>query len=212
MPDFKDLTGRRFSRWTVIERAPDHISSGGYKFTAWKCRCDCGNEKVVLSNALISGRSESCGCLHAEHQADIARSNFKTHGSSKTRLYHIWAGMRKRCYDQSASNYSNYGGRGIKVCDEWNSGYGQFRDWALAHGYRDGLSIDRIDVDGDYTPDNCRWADRVLQANNRRTSVCYEYNGVTHTIAELARLYNLNYKSLWKKLHNGASLDSILSI
>ena len=211
IPNFIDLTGHRFGSWTVIGKAPNHISQTGKSYTAWNCKCDCGIQKVVIGNSLRSGRSTSCGCVHKIKQVEVAKKNFSTHGETKTRLYQIWAGMRKRCNNPRAYNYSNYGGRGITVCKEWDN-YLTFRDWAFANGYDDNKSIDRIDVNAGYCPENCRWATSVAQANNRRSSKQYSMNGVTHTLSEWARIYELPYKTLWKKIKAGNRLKDILSV
>lgn len=206
IPNFRDLSGQRFGAWTVLKQAPNHISHSGSSYTAWECVCDCGCHRTVLTNALTSGRSSSCGCLGSQRQRATAKKNFTTHGESKTRLYKIWAGMRKRCRDQ---DNRNYGARGITVCDQWND-YMTFREWAATHGYDDTKSIDRIDVDGNYCSENCRWATSVAQANNRRSSVTYTINGITLTLAEWARKYNKPYKLLWKKLKAGKQLEDLL--
>ena len=117
--------------------------------------------------------------------------------------------MMKRCYNQNSSNYPNYGGRGVSVCLDWHS-YESFSDWAHANGYSDELSIDRINVDGSYSPDNCRWVSHIEQSNNRRSNKYYVVNGVEHTLAEWARIYDVNYKTLWKKINKGASIEEAL--
>ena len=210
MPVLKDLTGLNFGRWTVIKRGADHITKSGYKFTTWECVCECGTTKNVNSNALISGRSKSCGCEFREKQKDVARRNFKTHGGTGTRLYNIWNGIKKRCCNSNASNYNNYGGRGIFVCDEWLNDFDTFRDWSIQNGYNDSLSIDRINNNDGYYPENCRWVDRETQCNNRRSSVEYTVFGETMTLAELAKKYGVNYKWLHKKVKNGNNLEDIL--
>ena len=209
IPKFEDLTGRRFTNWSVVSQAPNHITPSGNSFTAWNCKCDCGTERVVLGNALKSGRSTSCGCIHKLIQADVARANFSTHNETKTRLYQIWAGMRKRCNNPNASNYPNYGGRGISVCNEWND-YIVFRDWALANGYDDSKSIDRIDVNSGYSADNCRWVGSVAQANNRRNTKYYMVDGISKSLAEWAREFDIPYKTLWKKVKAGNQLKDII--
>lgn len=154
-----DLTGQRFGRLTVIERAGQHKGR-----SLWKCKCDCSKITVVSVSQLLRGRTKSCGCLRNENISRIA----KKHGMSHTRLYHIWIGMKKRCYDPNAQYFEIYGGRGITVCDEWLHDFMEFQRWALSHGYSDELSIDRIDNDKGYSPDNCRWATWHEQRMNQR--------------------------------------------
>lgn len=211
MPEFKDLSGKKFGRWYVVKRTDDHISKSGYHFTQYECRCECGSTALVLASALKSGRSKSCGCLHSEQAADVCRSNFKAHGESKTRLYKIYHDMIKRCYNPNTSNYKNYGARGITVCDEWLNGWESFKDWANANGYDESLTIDRRDVDGCYCPENCRWVTRAAQANNRRTSRYITHQDETHTVAEWAKLLDIPYKYLHKKLSKGMSISEIVA-
>lgn len=206
MPKIKDLTGQRFGNWTVVSRAESDKDNRGFPVTKWHCKCDCGTERDVYANSLLSGRSTSCGCHAKQVRSQFCTEHFKTHGDSKSRLYQIWYGIHKRCTNENASNYSLYGGRGISVCSEWDN-WDNFKEWAMENGYAEDLSIDRIDVNGNYCPDNCRWVTRVDQANNRRSNAYITYNNETHTIAEWANIFDVPYKRLYKRLHKGAPLE-----
>lgn len=165
MPPLIDLKGKRFGRLTVIDRLPTVN-----KRVMWLCKCDCGNETPVDSQNLRYGHTQSCGCIHRETLSKAST----THGNSKTRLYGIWNHMKTRCYRKSYHAFRHYGGRGIRICDEWRNNFDAFQDWAMSNGYEEHLSIDRINTDGNYSPDNCRWVTMADQNKNKRAKNGYK--------------------------------------
>lgn len=187
-----DLIGVCFGRLTVIGYEGVHVSPCGTRRKMWRCRCACGKESIVAGSSLKNGSTKSCGCWKYQK---IQKHN-TSHGGSHDRLYGIWKNMKRRCNSQKDAHYKSYGGKGIKVCDEWND-YANFKEWAYASGYDDSAefgacTIDRIDNNGDYTPSNCRWVNRTTQANNTSRNRHVEFQGKRLTIAEFARVMNID--------------------
>ncbi len=184
----KDLTGLRFGRLTVIDKVGITNQGARGSRSVWRCKCDCGNYKDVIRNSLVCGNTKSCGCLEEETK----KSMHIKHGMAKTRLYRIWCGMRDRCNRSNNSDYTHYGGRGIKVCSEWDGDFTKFKEWAIQNGYTEDLTIDRINTDGDYCPENCRWATRKEQTRNRQITKKI-------SIAEIAEIDGISYQEAYNK-------------
>ena len=197
---FLDLTNKRFNRLLVLERTKNKG-----KKTAWKCLCDCGNIVYVETTNLTSNRTKSCGCLKMEKL--IQRST--THNQRHTKLYEVWKTMKQRCFNPNNQSFHRYGGRGISVCEEWKNSFSSFYEWSIKNEYKEGFSIDRIDNNGDYCPKNCRWADKLTQANNTRTNKYISFQGEVKTLAQWSRILNIPYKKLQSQLQN-KTLEEII--
>lgn len=202
-----DMTGKQCGLWTVIERAPNRITPGGEPLAMWLCECQCGTRRLVRAADLRNGASKSCGC-YQKQRASEAR---KKYDHMDNRLYSIWAGMCYRCTKPEHPSYYLYGGRGIRVCNEWLDSFECFARWASQNGYQDMLTIDRIDVDGDYCPANCRWATPKEQANNRRTCVYLEYKGELKTATQWAEEYHINPHTLMDRIQRGWSVEEAIT-
>ncbi|UVD43225.1 deoxyuridine 5'-triphosphate protein [Enterococcus phage TJE2] len=204
----KSLVGKTFGRLTVIKDSGERATNGSI---LWECKCSCGKTSLVRGSELIGGRTKSCGC----YSTDVLKKVATKHGLSKvngkpTKLFRAWASMKQRCYNKNHASYKDYGGRGITICSEWRENFEAFHDWAMTNGFSDDLSIDRIDNDKGYSPDNCRWVDAKTQIRNRRNTVTYEWQGKEYTRAELSRLTGINEQTIASRLNKGFSLEEVL--
>lgn len=211
----KDLNGLQFGRWKVI--GFDKMNG---RYAHWVCQCECGTIKSIRGSHLLEGTTTSCGCYQKELCADRMREKAK-HNQSNTKLYNAYIYMKERCYYKKGKNYKNYGGRGIKVCDEWlgENGFLNFYKWAIENGYKketldNGVNkwtLDRIDVNGNYEPSNCRWATAKEQANNTRRNRIIEHNGKRQNITQWSTELSISRSSLMWRLNNGWSIDKAFS-
>lgn len=198
-------SGQKFGRLTIISL--HHISN---KFDGkrkrvryyYLCKCECGKEKVILKDNL--GRlTNSCGCISKQ----LAKKRLLKHGLCNTRLYDIWESMKQRCFYENSISYRNYGGRGITVCDEWKQSFIAFYKWATSNGYQENLTIDRINLDGDYEPTNCRFITMKEQGRNKRNNRVIEYRGESHCISEWAEKMKIKKTTLYQRLKNGWDVE-----
>ncbi len=199
-----NMKGFRVGKLTVIDY---HGSKNGQAY--WMCKCDCGNIIIARGNHLRSGNVKSCGCLRG-----IENKNRAKHNMSRSTIYNTYHGMIKRCYLKSNNSYARYGGRGIRVCDEWmdkQNGFDNFYKWALESGYKQGLSIDRIDVNGNYEPSNCKWATAKEQANNRSNTPHIEHEGETHTPSEWSEILGISREIILDRYKRGLVPKEILN-
>lgn len=194
MGNFIDLTGQKFGRLIVIERASNNTEGRAM----WVCKCECGKETKAVGKDLRSGNTKSCGCLNRE----LSMIKNQKHGLRKHPLYLVWKGIKARCYNKNTTNHKNYGGRGIEVCDEWRDDFQAFYDWATANGYEKGLTIERIDNNGNYTPENCRWATIKEQNRNQRSNRIIGYKGEKKLLIEWCEILGLNYGAIKTRLNN----------
>ena len=199
-----DLVGQRFGRLTVIGRA----ENDKYNHARWHCMCDCGNASVAWGSNLKKGRTLSCGCLKVEKMGSGIN---KKHGMKNHPLYSIYTGMRGRCYSVTNKAYANYGGRGISVCDEWLENPVIFFEWAMTNGWEPGLTIERTDNDGGYSPDNCKWATITEQNRNKRNVKKVTFNGEERLLCDLIRESGLNEAAIRKRVESGWSIDRALT-
>lgn len=190
MAKHNDLTGQKFGRLTVLREA-GHPRSGIY---LWECVCDCeAHTHIILEGGkLKSGNTKSCGCLNREKIIKRNKENALYHPKNQ-KIFGRWVGMKDRCYNPNHKKFQYYGGKGIRICDEWLNNYSAFEDWSLNNGFSDELTIDRIDSDKDYSPDNCRWVTWEVQHNNTSRNKYLTYKGRTQSLSDWCKELGLNY-------------------
>lgn len=198
----KNLIGKRFGKLVVVEL--DSIKDGE---SYWRCECDCGNDVIVSRGHLKSGITKSCGCMHKE----VMVKRNTTHGLTNTRLFKIWQGILNRCNNVHSKFYYRYGGRGIKVCDEWKDNFMSFYNWSMENGYKDDLTIDRIEVNGDYEPNNCQWTTRKEQARNTSRNIKILVDGQELTTWEIEKEYNIPMDIVRERYYRGWSGNRIVN-
>ena len=197
-----DITGKMFGRLKALSF--EYVKN---KNSYWKCICECGKVVIVSYANLMRGTTKSCGCLNKEL---ILKRNL-IHGKTNTRLYRIWENMRTRCYNSKTINFHLYGGREIKVCEEWKNDFLAFYNWSMNNGYKKGLSIDRIDNDGNYEPKNCRWATEKQQSRNTRTNRLIKIKGEIHCFSEWVEKLKLTQSALRYRINKNWSEERILN-
>jgi hypothetical protein len=196
-----DITGKKFGRLTVIEQG----DSNGRKGVYWNCICECGNKCTVHARALVSGHTKSCGCYNLDRI-----SQPRTHGLSHTNEHAIWKAMRQRCYNKKASNYYRYGGRGITICQEWGN-FENFYKWCSESGYKNGMTIDRIDNNDNYSPQNCRWADKITQGNNKSNNKKILYRGEMLSLSQMGRIKGIDRRTIAYRVNRGWDAEQIVN-
>ena len=194
MGQIKNLIGNKYGSLTVVEMRKER---GKHNEVFWICQCDCGSLIEVRANSLQQGKTTSCGCSR------------KIHGMNNTRIHRIWNGMKNRCNNPKRKDYHKYGGRGISVCDEWNE-FVPFLEWAELNGYTEELTLERIDVNGNYEPDNCTWVTPIEQANNKTNTPHIEYNNEIVTLKQLSELTGINYQTLFRRYNKGERGEQLI--
>jgi len=200
--DFMDITGRQFGKLTAIKRIP--ASNGkGYQ---WLCKCECGKNVVANTGVLTTGKQKSCGCIGRE----VSRARLKKHGMARTRIYKIWRSMKVRTDIKMAHKYKDYSGRGITIANEWLD-FEVFYKWAIKAGYKDNLTIDRIDVNGNYEPSNCRWATMIEQGRNKRNNHRIIVNGESLTVSEIIERTGLSKSCVEARVRRNYPIEKVLA-
>lgn len=201
--NFVDYTGRRYGKLLVLKRGTRNEKRGLY---SWVCKCDCGNVKEVIGADLRNGNTNSCGCMSSRN---FAGERTKTHGMSSTKIYNVWCSMLRRCNNPNTKSYKDYGARGINVCAKWTTFEGFYED--MGTSYKEGLTIERIDPNGDYCKENCKWITKPEQALNKTNVMTVTYKGETGPLKTICRKHDLNYMAIYKRIkYRGWNVEKAL--
>ena len=192
--------GNKYGYWSVKDIK--HKNNSGHYRLYFTCICECGKEKEVRADTVLNGTSTNCGC----------KKNYKKiHGLTKTRLYNIWGDMKQRCLNAKSKEYHRYGGRGIKICSEWVNCFENFYNWSFKNGYSDELTIDRINNDGNYEPNNCRWVTTKEQKRNWSRNIFITYKGETKCVQDWCEKFGLHNNVVCNRYRKGFPLDMVFS-
>lgn len=202
-----DLAGQRFGRLTCL----NFFGRTTHGKTLWLCRCDCGNRKPVTSNTLRRGTATSCGCYRKERAAAATIAAHTTHGREPRELYERWHSMLDRCNNKNHKSFARYGGRGIRVCDEWRKDFAAFRSWALDSGFSPELTLERRENNAGYSPSNCTWATSKQQARNRKSTLLITINGATKCVAQFAEEYGVLPSTLARRWNRGIRGEALFT-
>ena len=194
MKQIENLVGKRFGRLVVFEMGPRNKQNK----IQWLCKCDCGKTTLVCGAKLKNGHTKSCGCLREQNTGKM----FTKHNKSMSTIYHVYYGIKGRCYNPKNSVYRYYGGKGVTMCEDWRNDFMAFYNWAIANGYKDGLTIDRINSNGNYEPSNCRWVTQKEQNRNKKSNRFELFAGKKRCVAEIAELVGLSYSSVLERCNN----------
>lgn len=200
----ENIIGKKFGKLTVLEELKSTKKGDWHKHL--KCLCECGRISYPTKTEVLNGRVKSCGCRIRE----IAKKLNTTHGLSKTRIYNIWQGIKARCFNKNLKGYKNYGGRGVIICNEWLANFMNFYNWSINNGYQDNLTIDRIDNNGNYEPNNCRWVDMKTQQKNRTNNNLITYNGKTLCLIEWERITGIKSNTIRERIKRGWTIKQAL--
>lgn len=206
-----NLVGKKYGKLAVVSKEENKRSETGRSHVMYFCKCDCGKNIVVKAENLRSGNTKSCGCLVIDTNKAIGTK----HGKAHTRLYNVWQRMKQRCYDANCKEYDRYGGRGITVCNEWLNDFQLFYDWAMDNGYDENApkgecTIDRIDNDGNYCPENCRWVSNKEQQRNKKNNFLVLYKGEELPLSVVAEKEKINRSTLYSRLQKGMTIEEAI--